>query len=82
MDAAINLDMLPPAERARRVFVRNRVFFRRLMFGRLALCLAIGFCGEEYWVEYGNDFQSIERALIRRGFAAAEIEECFFFAYR
>lgn len=77
----IDCEKLNPADRAWRVWADNKVFFQRIMRGRGATCMAIGYRFGDYYTQYGQSFTAIEEALIGRGFTRAAIEEGFFFAY-
>jgi len=81
MKNTTEFDQLAPAERARRLWTRNKIFFQRLMRGCGATCMALGFYTGNYYSEYGNDFRSIELALLERGFAKDAFDENFFFVY-
>jgi len=81
MNEGNDVEFLPPVERARRVWLRNKVFFRLIMRGRGAAGMAIGFRDGIYYTQYGRDFPEIESALVARGFTNEELDEVFHFVY-
>ena len=81
MDHRAEIELLSPVERARRVWVRNKAFFRLIMRGRGAASMAIGFYDGIYYTQYRRDFQEIELALVARGFTNEELDDVFHFVY-